>query len=159
MNRWQLPHLYALLQSQDAGDWQWQSAEDRADGTRCWVLVQKTAEGDLRDCGVYALGDQLTLQARVLAMVTPAVLLDVSERALRVEDARERLQHLESVIRRCLSRAYHRQDKANYADFRWALSESVVVSKLLAASRPPPLQELEVWEREALDASEPPMSE
>ncbi len=159
MNRWQLPHLYALLQSQGASEWRWQSEEDRVDGSRCWALVQRSAAGDLQDCGVYALGDQLTLQARVFAMVTPAVLLDVSERALCVEDARERLQHLETVIRRLLRRAYQRQDKASYADVRLALREFAVLSKLLAASRPPPLHELEGWEREVLDASEPPVSE
>ena len=142
---WQLPHLYALLLSQGGGRWRWvlQDAEPEP----VWALLLEQ-ESSATPCGIYAVGEVLTLPARVFAMVTPDVLRAVSQQAVLVEEALERMQRLEWLLQRLQNRAYklHRRDE--YLDIRQARVESQLAQRLLRASEPPLAHEVEQWRRE-----------
>lgn len=147
MTEWQLPHLYAVLTAESPEPWRWQLADER--GRRVWALVQDDEDGGVRRCGVYAIGPHLTLQARAFAMVTPGLLLEVSQRVLLQQECIERVLFLETLIKRRSLRA--RQEKQPDAgdDFQRVLTELVVIRWLLSAPELPNARELAGWEREA----------
>jgi len=152
---WQVVHLHSLLNGRSKNNWRWELVKEG--GERYWALVQDDETGEVQGCDVYATGTQLSFAARVFAMVTPEVLLDVSRRALMVQGALERLAFLEVLAQRLLNRAYKKKRVEEYADLRLAVSEIVVLRQLLKASVPLPLAEVEAMERDALAAvSRPP---
>jgi hypothetical protein len=148
MAHWTLPHLYALLLGRGATPWRWELVETEAGETPVYVLAQDDGTGGKNECGVYAVGEPLSLQARVLARVTPSLLKEASERAMRVEDARERLQSLTQLAQRLSQRAYAQKRSDEYGDLQHLRQSLALLQKLLDASASPGVGELMQWEDE-----------
>lgn len=149
MTRWTLPHLYALLLGRGAPRWHWQLVESAPGEPPVRALVQDDGMGGTTLCGVFAMGETLSLQARVLAQVSPALLKEASERALLLEDAAERVQPLTELAQRLTQRAYQHKRSDEYSDLQRLRASLVVLQKLLASSAAPALDELIDWELQA----------
>lgn len=150
--RW--PHLYALLLAKGSTDWRWQRVRADSDAesgsAALWALVQDQG-GPLGEtlCGVFAIGETLSLQARVLEQVSPALLKDVGERAVIVEEARERVSGLVDLAQQLSTRAYRHKRADEYDDLRSLRAGLQVLLQLLEATGMPALEALEAWDDKA----------
>lgn len=150
--RW--PHLYALLLAKGSTDWRWQRVRADSDAepgsAALWALVQDQG-GPLGEtlCGVFAIGETLSLQARVLEQVSPTLLKDVGERAVIVEEARERVTGLVDLAQQLSTRAYRYKRADEYDDLRSLRAGLQVLLQLLEATGMPALEALEAWDDQA----------
>jgi hypothetical protein len=154
MNTWQLPHLMSQVLGGEHSSWRWVFQDDESGPI--WSLVQKNASGEECPTGIYAVGETLSMPARVFANVTPAALREMSQRALRVQEAFERLEQLSFQMQRMQTRAYRHKRTEEYDDWRAARAQLFVAQRLLMASEMPPLDELLQLETEALAAQKLP---
>lgn len=147
LGKW--PHLYALLLGRGISDWKWQLVETAPGDTPMRALVQDDGAGGENLCGIFAVGETLSLQARVIEQVSPTVLKEVSERAVLVQDAKERLEPLMQLAQRLTQRAYQHKRSDEYADLQQLRATLSVLLKLLDATEAPGLDELINWELQA----------
>lgn len=147
LGKW--PHLYALLLGRGISDWKWRLVETAPGDTPMRALVQDDSAGGENLCGIFAVGETLSLQARVIEQVSPTVLKEVSERAVLVQDAKERLEPLMQLAQRLTQRAYQHKRSDEYADLHQLRATLSVLLKLLDATEAPGLDELVDWEVEA----------
>lgn len=117
-----------LLAQVTAKDWRWQPVEGAASPT--WELVQ---DGMPRS-EVYALGEVLSAQARVIAAFTPAALLELSAVEGHRLDAAERLEQASMVLRRHLGRCYRLKQREHYDDLVQLTRKLAAVLVSLGAS-------------------------
>lgn len=76
------------------------------------ALVQEGAP----ETNVYAVGEVLSHQARLIAEFGPPVLVDIMEARETALDTAERLEFLTDVLARLLGRAYRLRHRAHYSD-------------------------------------------
>lgn len=143
------PHLYALLMARGASDWRWQLVESEPGQTPVRALVQDDGRGGTNVCGVFAMGETLSVQARVIEQVSPKLLKELGERAMLMEDCRERLERLEQTAKRLRNRAYKNQRSDEYQDMLELRATLEVLKKLLASTSVPGLDDLRAWEDDA----------
>lgn len=148
LGRW--PHLYALLLGRGVKDWRWRLVEAAPGDAPMRALVQDDGAGGENLCGIFAVGETLSLQARVIEQVSPTVLKEVSERAMLVQDAKERLEPLMQLAQRLTQRAYQHKRADEYADLQRLRAGLSVLNKLLDATEVPGLDELVDFERDAM---------
>ena len=153
LGKW--PHVYALLLGRGVKDWKWRLVETAPGDSPMRALVQDDGAGGERLCGVFAVGETLSLQARVIEQVSPAVLKEVSERAVLVQDAKERLEPLVQLAQRLTQRAYQHKRTDEYPDLQRLRAGLSVLHRLLDATEVPCLDELVDWEREAQRVQSP----
>lgn len=147
LQRW--PHLYALMLERGAQDWRWQLVETAPGESPVRALVQDDGAGGTNLCGIFAVGQTLSLQARVIAQVSPALLKEAGERAVLLQDAKELLESLMQLAQRLTQRAYQHKRADEYQDLQKLRATLSVLHKLLDASKTPGLDQLNDWEVEA----------
>lgn len=144
------PHLYALLMARGVSDWHWQLVESEPGQAPVRALVQDDGRGGTNVCGVFAIGETLSIHARAIAQVSPWVLKEFSERTVLIDDVKERVEYLEQLAKRLRNRAYKSQRSDEYQDLLELRATLVVLLKLLACTSAPPVDELKAWENDAL---------
>ena len=88
-----------------------------------WTLLAGT-DGAVRalvqdgapETNVYAVGEVLTHQARLIAELGPSVLVDFTEAQERALDVAETLDYLTDVLEGLLRRAYRHRHREHYSD-------------------------------------------
>ena len=148
LEKW--PHLYALMLGKSTKPWRWQLVETAAEDVPVRALAQDDEAGGRSLCGVFAVGQTLSLQARVIEQVSPVLLAEVSERALLVQDAKERIEPLMQLAQRLTQRAYQHKRLDEYKDLQRLRASLAVVQQLLEATAVPGLEELVEMERAAM---------
>lgn len=143
------PHLYALLLGRGVSDWRWQLVESEPGQTPVRALVQDDGQGGINVCGVFAMGDTLSLQARVIAQVSPTLLKELGDRAVLIEDIKDRVYLLEQLAQRLKNRAYRNRRNDEYQDLLELRATLVVLQKLLESTSAPDVDVLRNWEEEA----------
>lgn len=143
------PHVYALLMALDASDWRWELVETEPEQTPMRALVRDDGKGGTVLCGVFAVGETLTMEARAIAQVSPKLLRLLGERAVLTEDIKERLQWLERLAQRLTSRSYKARRSDEYRDLQELRATLAVLLQLADATSAPAVDELLRWELEA----------
>ena len=154
MSAWKLPLLISRVLGGARGRWHWVLRDAESDSI--WTLVREDPSGVEHVTDVYALGDSLSMPARIFASVTPDALHEMSERALLVQESLERVERLTYLVKRLRTRAYRLQRSDEYEDLRAVAAELLLVQQLLGASQMPPLAELEHLELQALESLKNP---
>lgn len=104
--------------------WHWRPVSGTQHAT--WELVQDGAPPS----NVFALGEALSRQARLIAAFNPAVLLEVDVAEEHILDASERLELVAMVLERHLRRAYRLKHSEHYDDLNHLVRE---ISAVLAS--------------------------
>ena len=154
MNTWQLPHLMSRVLGGERARWRWVAQGDESGPI--WSLVQADAFDVEHEVGIYVFAESLPLAAKVFAGVTPAVLHETSQRALKVMECLERLERMSYSLRRLRTRAYRSKRTDEYGDLRGVMAELAVAKALLEAAQMPSLADLEQLEYEAIAALQNP---
>jgi hypothetical protein len=76
------------------------------------ALVQDGAP----ETNIYAVGEVLSHQARLIAEFGPPLLVDIADARERALDTAERLEVLSDVLERLLKRAYRLRHREHYSD-------------------------------------------
>jgi hypothetical protein len=119
-----------LLARVTMSPWRWQPVEGTAQPT--WELVQDGAA----QTQVFALGEVLSVQARLIGTFTPAVLGEVATAEEQQLDAAERLEQAAVVLRRHLRRCYRLKQREHYKDVgRLARALASVLESLTASTQ------------------------
>jgi hypothetical protein len=117
-----------LLARVSPSGWRWQPFDGTAGPA--WELVQEGTPPS----EVFALGEVLSAQARLIAAFTPAVLLSVAEAEEQRLDAAERLEQAALVLQRHLRRCYRLKQHEHYDDLGQLTHTLAAVLENLVAS-------------------------
>ncbi|MFG6486250.1 hypothetical protein ACG04R_06170 [Roseateles sp. BYS78W] len=101
-----------LLSRVSPSGWRWQPVEGTAGPA--WELVQDGAAPS----EVFALGEVLSGQARLIAAFTPSVLSSLETAEEQRLEAAERLEQASLVLRRHLRRCHRLKQQEHYEDLR-----------------------------------------
>lgn len=128
--------LYALSSK---GPWRWQlTGENR----NLWELVHG---GSTTAPSVYAIGQTLSPQARLIAELHPQVLAELGVSEENCQLALERLQRLQWSLERVQRRAYRQGQREHYQDLGEAMTELQMVLRLLESHVVLTTQDLQEW--------------